>query len=96
MLIIGVIASRVGLYVFDIAITQFMQELIPEDIRGVIGGVQKSLNALFDLTTYGLGFLFPDPSSFYILVATGFYSVGLAMCLYLGGVYYHRDIIRKL
>jgi len=96
MLIIGVIASRVGLYVFDIAITQFMQELIPEDIRGVIGGVQKSLNALFDLTTYGLGFLFPDPSSFYILVATGFYSVGLAMCLYLGGVYYHRDIIQKL
>lgn len=94
MLIIGVIASRIGLYVFDLTITQFMQQMIPEDIRGVIGGVQKSFNGMFDLATYALGLFFTDPSHFSILVATGYVSVGIAMCLYLWGVHYYKDVIQ--
>lgn len=96
MLILGVIASRIGLYVFDLTITQLMQIMIPEDIRGVIGGVQKSLNGFFDLTTYGLGLIFADPSDFSILVATGFASVGISMCLYIWGMNHYQDAIQAL
>lgn len=95
MLIIGVIASRIGLYVFDLTITQLMQQMIPENIRGVVGGVQKSLNSMFDLTTYGLGLIFADPNEFYILVATGYISVGIAMVIYLLWIYFHKDAIKN-
>ena len=94
MLVSGVIVSRIGLWVFDLTITQIMQQKIPEDIRGVIGGVQKSLNSFFDLTTYGLGLIFYDPSDFYILVMTGFGSVGVAMCVYLLGLHYQKDVMK--
>ncbi len=93
LLIIGVIASRVGLYSFKLTITQMMQHMIAEDIRGTIGGVQKSLNGLFDLATYGLGLIFSKPEQFHILIATGFTSVGIACYLYIWGTHKHRNII---
>merc|ERR1712024_225022 len=96
MLIGGVIASRIGLYVFDLSITQFMQLLIPEDIRGVTGGVQKSLNGFFDLTTYGLGLVFSNPDDFNILVVTGYVSVGLAMCIYFWGIHHYKDVLKGI
>jgi len=34
MLIAGICASRIGLWVYDIAVTQMMQEYIPDGIRG--------------------------------------------------------------
>ena len=93
LLIIGVIASRIGLWVFDLTITQLMQQMIPEDVRGIVGGVQKSLNGFFDLATYGLGLVYSNPEDFHVLVATGFGSVGLAMCIYVWGTKkYMREI----
>jgi len=94
LLVIGVCASRIGLWVFDLTITQYMQQLIPENIRGVIGGVQKSLNGFFDLTTFALAIIFSDPKDFHVLVATGYCSVGLAMMLYYFGVYNKRDTFK--
>lgn len=82
LLILGVIASRIGLWVFDIAITQLMQVNIPDGIRGVVGGVQQSMNSFFFLLSFGLGFVFPDPKDFHIYVAVGYGSVGIAMLLY--------------
>lgn len=93
LLIIGVIASRIGLYSFKLTITQMMQQMIPEDIRGIIGGVQKSLNGIFDLATYGLGLIFSKPDEFHILVATGFTSVGIATCLYIWGIHKYQNVI---
>jgi iron-regulated transporter 1 len=75
MLIGGVCGSRVGLWVFDISVTQMMQEFIPAGIRGVVGGTQQSLNAFFQLLSFGLGLFFPDPKEFHIYVSAGYGAV---------------------
>lgn len=91
LLILGVCSSRIGLWVFDIAITQLMQEYIPDGIRGVVGGVQQSLNSFFFLLSFGLGLVFPDPKEFHIYVAAGYVSVGIALLLYALTIYRRRD-----
>lgn len=91
LLVIGVCCSRIGLWSFDLTITQYMQQTIPENIRGQIGGVQSGLNSLFDLTTFALGLIFSDPQEFHILVAAGFSSVALSMLLYFMGIYRRRE-----
>jgi len=78
LMIAGICASRIGLYVFDISVTQLMQEFIPSGIRGVVGGTQQSLNAFFQFTKFGLGLVWPDPAHFYIVVAVGYSAV----CVY--------------
>lgn len=40
LLIAGVITSRFGLWLFDLSVSQIMQETVPEHERGVVGGVQ--------------------------------------------------------
>ena len=81
MLISGTCASRVGLWVFDITVTQLMQEFIPEGIRGVVGGSQQSLNAFFQLLSFALGLIFPDPRKFHIYVSAGYGAVRLVMLM---------------
>ncbi|CAE6085951.1 unnamed protein product [Arabidopsis arenosa] len=49
MLMAGVAASRLGLWMFDLAVIQQMQDLVPESDRCVVGGVQNSLQAALDL-----------------------------------------------
>lgn len=92
LLILGVIASRIGLWVFDIAITQLMQIHIPDGIRGLVGGVQQSLNSFFFLLSFALGFVFPDPKDFHIYVSVGFGCVGIAMLLYTTTIYLKKSI----
>ncbi|CAB9505585.1 family 40 member 1 [Seminavis robusta] len=91
MLILGVCTSRIGLWVFDISITQLWQEYTPDGIRGVVGGVQQSFNAFFTLVSFGLGIVFPDPKDFYIYVAVGYVSVGVALLLYTTRIYAKKD-----
>jgi iron-regulated transporter 1 len=91
MLIAGACASRIGLWVFDIAVTQLMQEFIPDGIRGSVGGTQQSLNAFFSLFAFGLGLVFPDPREFHIYIAAGYGAVGVAAIMYTLGVYARRD-----
>lgn len=40
LLIAGVITSRFALWLFDLSVSQIMQETVPERERGVVGGVQ--------------------------------------------------------
>jgi len=70
-----------------------MQERIPESIRGVTGGVQKSLNAFFGLLAFVLGILFPSPEDFYIYVSAGYSSVAIALILYTFSIFltYKRE-----
>lgn len=87
LLIGGVCASRIGLWVFDIAITQLQQEFVPQTIRGSIGGTQASLNALFQLLSFALGLVFPDPKQFHIYVSAGYAAVAVAGGLFYAGIY---------
>lgn len=91
LLIFGVCTSRIGLWVFDLSVTLFMQHYIPGNIRGLVGGLQKSMNGFLELTTYFLGFVFSDPDQFYILVYASYCSVGLALITYFFGVYRRRE-----
>jgi len=91
MLVIGVCASRIGLWVFDISVTQLMQEFVPDGVRGVVGGTQQALNAFFSLLTFALGLAFPDPKEFRIYAAAGYSAVGFAAVVYAFGVFRKRD-----
>jgi iron-regulated transporter 1 len=90
LLVTGVCLSRIGLWVFDIAITQMQQQEIPEGVRGAMGGVQQSLNAFFTLLSFALGLVFPDPKDFVFFVMTAFFSVACALALYAFGVFVPR------
>lgn len=61
MLMGGVAASRLGLWMFDLAVMQLMQDGVPESDRCVVGGVQNSLQSMFDLLTYVMGIIVSDP-----------------------------------
>jgi len=92
VLIISVCASRVGLWVFDISMKQFFQEFTKEEVRGVVGGLQNSLQAFFGLVTFALGISFPDPNDFSIWAGSGYVSVGIALLFYWFGLYRRNDI----
>ena len=94
MLLLGACCSRIGLWVFDITITQLMQEFVPDGIRGTVGGTQQSLNAFFQLLSFSLGLIFPDPGQFYIFCGAGYFSIGLAMLLYTLGISAHATTFR--
>ena len=90
-LIGGVVLSRIGLWVFDIAVTQLMQQYIPENCRGSVGGTQQALNSAFELVAFGLGIIWPDPSDFVWLVAIGYAALVVAALLYTFGLAWHED-----
>lgn len=93
MLIAGVCFSRIGLWVFDISVTQLMQEHIPAPIRGLVGGVQQSLNAFFTLLAFSVGLFISDPKEFYIYASTGFAGVGLAALFFARNVFARRSTL---
>lgn len=45
VLLTGIILARFGLWISDLSITQIVQENVQENKRGIIGGVQSSLNS---------------------------------------------------
>jgi solute carrier family 40 (iron-regulated transporter), member 1 len=87
LMILGVCTSRIGLYVFDISVTQIMQMNIPDGIRGIVGGTQESLNAFFQLSSFALCLVYSNPNDFIIPVAAGYISVGVATLFYGFGIY---------
>jgi iron-regulated transporter 1 len=87
LLVFGVCASRLGLWVFDVAVTQLQQEQTPDGIRGLVGGVQQGMNSFFLLLSFLFPLLFPDPSDFSYFVAVGYTSVATAVLLYFFGLF---------
>ncbi len=90
MLIGGTCCSRVGLWVFDLSVTQLMQQYTPVDIRGSIGGVQESFQAMFTLITFILGICFPNPRDFHYFIELGCCSVGIAMICFTTGIFINQ------
>ncbi|XP_030638398.1 solute carrier family 40 member 1 [Chanos chanos] len=68
LLFLGVITARVGLWSFDLTVTQLLQETISESERGVVNGVQSSMNYLMDLLHFVMVISAPQPQHFGILV----------------------------
>jgi solute carrier family 40 (iron-regulated transporter), member 1 len=86
----GLISSRIGLWVFDIAVTQLQQKEVPEHLRSQVGGLQQSLNAFFNLLGFSVGLVFPNPSDFPVYIAVGFLSVFTAALLFTLGFFLPR------
>ncbi|XP_066544605.1 solute carrier family 40 member 1 isoform X2 [Amia ocellicauda] len=81
LLFAGVIAARVGLWSFDLTVTQLIQENVIESERGVINGVQNSMNYLLDLLHFIMVILAPNPEAFglLVLISVSFVAMGHVM-----------------
>ncbi|KAK9928502.1 hypothetical protein M0R45_025635 [Rubus argutus] len=82
MLMAGVATSRLGLWMFDLAVIQQMQEHVLESDRCVVGGVQNSLQSSMDLMGYAMGIIISNPQEFWKLILVSFAVVTLASLLY--------------
>ncbi|XP_075485947.1 solute carrier family 40 member 2-like isoform X1 [Primulina tabacum] len=82
MLMSGVAASRLGLWMFDLSVIQQMQDHVAETDRCVVGGVQNSLQSILDLMTYAMGIIISNPQDFWKLIMISFTLVTLAAALY--------------
>ncbi|RXM97144.1 Solute carrier family 40 member 1, partial [Acipenser ruthenus] len=67
LLFLGIITVRIGLWSFDMTVTQLLQETIPESERGM-NRVQSSMNYLMDLMHFIMVISVPQPQHFGILV----------------------------
>ena len=88
VLMAGIIVARIGLWGFDLTITQLIQETIVEKERGVFNGVQNSLNNLMDLLNFVLVIIFPRPDHFAVLIFVS--SAAVSLCYLLFCVYAYR------
>ncbi len=75
VLLVGITAARFGLWVTDLTITQIIQERVEEERRGVVNGVQGSLNNSLDLLKCVLVILLPRPDQFGFLIFLSFASI---------------------
>ncbi|OQV16414.1 putative Solute carrier family 40 member 1 [Hypsibius exemplaris] len=66
----------------DLTITQLIQENVSEKDRGVIGGVQSSLNRFMDMLKFILVMFLPYPETFGILIIISFLFVCFGDCFY--------------
>ncbi|KAM9365717.1 solute carrier family 40 member 1 [Pholidichthys leucotaenia] len=82
LLFSGVIAARVGLWSFDLTVTQLIQENVIESERGVISGVQNSMNYLLDLLHFIMVILAPNPEAFGLLVIISVSFVAMGHMMY--------------
>ena len=78
----GVILARFGLWIFDLAVQQLVQETVAEDTRGVVGGVMNAMNSIMDMMHYVLVIAAPRPEHFGILTLISVAMVSLGALFY--------------
>ena len=75
VLLSGILMAKFGLWIADITITQTIQEDVEEEHRGVINGVQNSMNSLMDTIKFSLVILLPAERTFGFLILASFVSI---------------------
>lgn len=78
----GLVASRFGLWAFDLAVSQTMQEQVPNEILGQVNGVQGALQQGGELTMFLLGVAMPRPEQYPVLMLVSFAFVTLALFVF--------------
>jgi iron-regulated transporter 1 len=68
-------AARFGLWMADLSVTQIQQENVEKGERGVIGGIQSSMNQIMDVAMFVLVLILPRAETFGILVIISFSSI---------------------
>lgn len=82
LLIGGIVLSRFGLWVADLTITQLFMEVVAEKERGIVSGVQSSLNKIMDVLKFVLVVTFPDIPTFGYLIIISFCFICLGWLFY--------------
>ena len=82
VLMTGVILARVGVWGFDLVITQIIQENVIESERGLFNGVHSALNNIMDLLMYFLVINFPQFDKFGLLVIISVCTTSSCYVLY--------------
>ncbi|KAM8934164.1 ferroportin-like [Pelodytes ibericus] len=81
LLFTGVISARAGLWSFDLTVTQLIQENVKESERGIVNGVQDSMNCLLDMLHFVMVIMAPNPEAFglLVLISVAFVTMGHIM-----------------
>uniref|UniRef100_A0A3B4AB36 Solute carrier family 40 member n=1 Tax=Periophthalmus magnuspinnatus TaxID=409849 RepID=A0A3B4AB36_9GOBI len=87
LLFLGVITARI-LWSFDLTVTQLLQENISESERGVVNGVQSSMNYLMDLLHFIMVISAPQPQHFGYLVIISVLFIATGHTMYF--MYAHK------
>ena len=82
LMLIGVIGARFGLWMFDLTVTQLVQERVVEEERGVVSGVMNAMNSIMDMSRYILVIAAPRPEHFRYLTFISVGSVSMGLFLY--------------
>lgn len=82
LMLVGVVACRTGLWIFDLAVQQLIQEKVVEEERGVVSGVINAMIAIMDMLHYVLVIAAPRPEHFRVLTAISFFMVFVGWLLY--------------
>jgi iron-regulated transporter 1 len=82
LFLIGIITSRTGLWMADLVVTQLLQENVIETERGVVNGIQNSLNMLMEMTKFVLVIIFPHVKTFGMLIIISFIFICFAGMLF--------------
>ena len=88
LLLTGIVCCRIGLWIFDLAVQQLVQEKVVEEERGVVSGVMNAMISVMDMLHYVLVIAAPRPEHFNILTAISFCMVCLGWLLY--GIYVRK------
>merc|ERR1711963_793411 len=82
VLMTGMITARFGLWITDLTINQTLQENVPEEHRGTIGGVQNGLNSAMDTIKFILVIALPQRETFGWLILASFASICIGAVSY--------------
>ena len=77
----GVAASRLGLWLADLAVNQLIQQSAPPAELGEVQGLQASLCSLLETLSFVAGLIWPKPSQFRLLMAGSVAAVASACLL---------------
>ncbi|CAD5123416.1 DgyrCDS11765 [Dimorphilus gyrociliatus] len=76
------LGGLIGLWMADLVVTQLIQENVVETERGLVNGVQNSLNSLLDMLKFILVLFFATPEVFGYLIILSYIFVSLGCILY--------------
>lgn len=102
-MLLGVICCRIGLWTFDLAVQQLVQEKVKEEERGVVSGVMNAMNSIMDMLHYVLVIAAPRPEHFSILTVISVGMVTLGLILYMaylrkvrGHIFHVKDCYHRI
>lgn len=85
MLAASLSLSRFGLWLFDLAASQNLQERVPRESLGAVNGVQSTLQAGLGAAAFAFGLLVPRPGDFAVLAFGSLSAVSLAAVVFFVG-----------